>query len=181
MKLSDIAQIIKRHQTLVIAVLGLVVTVGLVVLSFWPRARSGSSTDISPPAQKGPTTTVIDNYADYVKNLSDKTRTEIESTLYWTISDNLHGQNPPTSGAVIRKNSYKQDFTNVARQIYLTSFIVDLENIKQSYRVNSYYSPLPPEITGLVDYTTLVLCLDTADLVYGEFDCTDRIKMEQGR
>ena len=80
---------------------------------------------------------------------------------------------------VIRKNSYRQTMTNADKLIYQTDFIIDLPKVKQSYQVKDSYSPLPAETSGLYDYTTLILCLDKSQLIYGDFNCNDRIKSEQ--
>lgn len=80
---------------------------------------------------------------------------------------------------VIRKNSYRQTMTNADKLIYQTDFIIDLPKVKQSYQVKDSYSPLPAETSGLYDYTTLILCLDKSQLIYGDFSCNDRIKSEQ--
>lgn len=80
---------------------------------------------------------------------------------------------------VIRKNSYHQTMTDADKLIYQTDFIIDLPKVKQSYQVKDSYSPLPAETSGLYDYTTLILCLDKSQLIYGDFNCNDRIKSEQ--
>lgn len=80
---------------------------------------------------------------------------------------------------VIRKNSYRQTMTNADKLIYQTDFIIDLPKVKQSYQVKDSYSPLPAETSGLYDYTTLILCLDRSQLIYGDFNCNDRIRSEQ--
>ena len=80
---------------------------------------------------------------------------------------------------VIRKNSYRQTMTDADKLIYQTDFIIDLPKVKQSYQVKDSYSPLPAETSGLYDYTTLILCLDRSQLIYGDFSCNDRIKSEQ--
>lgn len=80
---------------------------------------------------------------------------------------------------VIRKNSYRQTMTDADKLIYQTDFIIDLPKVKQSYQVKDSYSPLPAETSGLYDYTTLILCLDKSQLIYGDFSCNDRIKSEQ--
>ncbi|MCG5079752.1 hypothetical protein MBN61_03280 [Candidatus Saccharibacteria bacterium] len=80
---------------------------------------------------------------------------------------------------IIRKNSYHQTMTDADKLIYQTDFIIDLPKVKQSYQVKDSYSPLPAETSGLYDYTTLILCLDKSQLIYGDFSCNDRIKSEQ--
>ena len=79
----------------------------------------------------------------------------------------------------IREGTYKQELTDNNKLIYTTTFIVDIPSIKQSYVVENNYSPYPANISGLYDYTTLVICPDTSQLLYGPFDCTDRLTQEQ--
>ncbi len=80
---------------------------------------------------------------------------------------------------IIRKDSYRQTMTDADKLIYQTDFIIDLPKVKQSYQVKDSYSPLPAETSGLYDYTTLILCLDKSQLIYGDFNCNDRIKSER--
>ena len=72
----------------------------------------------------------------------------------------------------------RNHFTDASKMIYLTNFIVDIPSISQSYVVTNYYSPLSPEISGLTDYTTLVTCPDSSQLIYGDFNCIDRFVWE---
>ena len=91
----------------------------------------------------------------------------------------LNGVNRAVTDAVIRDGSYRQQITDTEHMIYETTFIIDIPSLKQSYSVIDKYSPLPMEESGLTDYTTLVLCPDADDLIYGEFQCTDRVKWEK--
>ena len=121
----------------------------------------------------------IKNFDQYVKNIPSDERTELEKTLYSTVRmNNVSEETIQTiSDAVIREGSYEQDKQN---DIYKTAFIVDVESIKQSYKIENLYSKLDPEQSGLYDYTRLVRCVDTRDLLYGEFDCKDRTSQERG-
>lgn len=133
--------------------------------------RSSNSNEITPenyPVKK------LDQIA---QNLPREEILNIQRQIGYTLRLNKvpgdHGD------IIIRKNSYRQTMTNADKLIYQTDFIIDLPKVKQSYQVKDSYSPLPAETSGLYDYTTLILCLDKSQLIYGDFNCNDRIKSEQ--
>lgn len=134
-------------------------------------SRSSNSNEITPedyPVKK------LDQVA---QNLPREEILNIQRQIGYTLRLNKvlgdHGD------IVIRKNSYRQTMTDTDKLIYQTDFIIDLPKVKQSYQVKDSYSPLPAETSGLYDYTTLILCLDKSQLIYGDFNCNDRIKSEQ--
>lgn len=134
-------------------------------------SRSSNSNEISPedyPVKK------LDQIA---QNLPREEILNIQRQIGYTLRLNKvlgdHGD------IIIRKNSYRQTMTDADKLIYQTDFIIDLPKVKQSYQVKDSYSPLPAETSGLYDYTTLILCLDRSQLIYGDFNCNDRIKSEQ--
>lgn len=120
--------------------------------------------------------TSITNYDDTVKNLPNSEK----SVIYQQISNTLkqNGITKQVNDATIRDNSYMQTIIDYERMIYKTTFIVDIPSIKQSYKVQDMYSPMPVEKTQLYDYTTQVICLDEAQLVFGNFNCQDRFTAE---
>lgn len=119
----------------------------------------------------------IGNYGSIVKNLPDSENKQIINMLNETLARN-HVTNK-ISDAVIREGSYSQTVYDVSKSIYLTKFIIDIPSAKQSYVINDYYSPLPADQTGLYDYNVQVLCPDQSQLIYGNFNCTDRTRQEQ--
>ena len=156
--------------------------VGLLVITFIPMMLGSDNEKSTPEPASTPgrivITTTINGFAERAENLSDSRIELIEENLFETLKMNNSGSNI-TDDAMIREGTYQQTLQNPAKQIYFTTFIVDISSLKQSYRINDYYSSFPPEVSGLRDYATLVLCLDVKDLIYGEFDCMDRIKAEQ--
>lgn len=133
--------------------------------------RSSNSNEISPedyPVKK------LDQVA---QNLPKEEILNIQRQIGYTLR--LNKVSGDHGDIVIRKNSYRQTMTNADKLIYQTDFIIDLPKVKQSYQVKDSYSPLPAETSGLYDYTTLILCLDKSQLIYGDFNCNDRIKSEQ--
>ncbi len=134
-------------------------------------SRSSNSNEIAPedyPVKK------LDQVA---QNLPREEILNIQRQIGYTLR--LNKVSGDHGDIVIRKNSYRQTMTNADKLIYQTDFIIDLPKVKQSYQVKDSYSPLPAETSGLYDYTTLILCLDKSQLIYGDFNCNDRIKSER--
>mgnify|MGYP000861250357 CR=1 FL=1 len=134
-------------------------------------SRSSNSNEITPedyPVKR------LDQVA---QNLPREEILNIQRQIGYTLR--LNKVSGDHGDIVIRKNSYRQTMTNADKLIYQTNFIIDLPKVKQSYQVKDSYSPLPAETSGLYDYTTLILCLDKSQLIYGDFSCNDRIKSEQ--
>ena len=134
-------------------------------------SRSSNSNEISPedyPVKK------LDQVA---QNLPREEILNIQRQIGYTLR--LNKVSGDHGDIVIRKNSYHQTMTDADKLIYQTYFIIDLPKVKQSYQVKDSYSPLPAETSGLYDYTTLILCLDKSQLIYGDFNCNDRIKSER--
>lgn len=134
-------------------------------------SRSSNSNEIAPedyPVKK------LDQIA---QNLPREEILNIQRQIGYTLR--LNKVSGDHGDIVIRKNSYRQTMTNADKLIYQTDFIIDLPKVKQSYQVKDSYSPLPAETSGLYDYTTLILCLDKSQLIYGDFNCNDRIKSER--
>ena len=134
-------------------------------------SRSSNSNEITPedyPVKR------LDQVA---QNLPREEILNIQRQIGYTLR--LNKVSGDHGDIVIRKNSYHQTMTDADKLIYQTDFIIDLPKVKQSYQVKDSYSPLPAETSGLYDYTTLILCLDKSQLIYGDFNCNDRIKSEQ--
>jgi hypothetical protein len=163
-----------------------VTVVLLLAITFVPMMFGGSDKEPpeskpEPPAKPVPIITIINGFSERAENLPASRIELIEKNLYETIKTNVsNDDNLTVTDAVIRDGSYKQSLKDSAKQIFFTTFVVDIPSLEQSYRVNDHYSPLPVQMSGLLDYATLVLCLDEDELIYGHFDCKDRIKMEQG-
>ena len=134
-------------------------------------SRSSNSNEIAPedyPVKK------LDQVA---QNLPREEILNIQRQIGYTLR--LNKVSGDHGDIVIRKNSSRQTMTDADKLIYQTDFIIDLPKVKQSYQVKDSYSPLPAETSGLYDYTTLILCLDRSQLIYGDFNCNDRIKSER--
>lgn len=116
----------------------------------------------------------IKGFDQTVKNLSDLEIKVIYNQFNYTLG--LNGATKSVTDAEIRSGSYSQTISDSSKMIYYTTFIVDIPSLKQSYVVQDYYSPLPIDQSGLYDYNSLVLCPDESQLIYGSFDCMDRVK-----
>jgi hypothetical protein len=164
---------------LVLAGLGLI---GFLIIMFaqnQPSQPSDTSTEIEtvPQPQQDfqlelPVATV-NNFSQFEHNLSDSRVGLIEEYLYNMINQNSADKDLAVSDAIIRDGTYQQTLSDPAKQIYFTTFIVDIPSRAQSYRVSDYYSPLPSRVTGLYDYATNISCLAEPDLIYGPFDCQE--------
>ena len=134
-------------------------------------SRSSNSNEIAPedyPVKR------LDQVA---QNLPREEILNIQRQIGYTLR--LNKVSGDHGDIIIRKNSYHQTMPDADKLIYQTDFIIDLPKVKQSYQVKDSYSPLPAETSGLYDYTTLILCLDKSQLIYGDFNCNDRIKSER--
>ena len=134
-------------------------------------SRSNNSNEIAPEDY------LVKKLDQVARNLPREEILNIQRQIGYTLR--LNKVSGDHGDIIIRKNSYRQTMTDADKLIYQTDFIIDLPKVKQSYQVKDSYSPLPAETSGLYDYTTLILCLDKSQLIYGDFNCNDRIKSEQ--
>ncbi|MCL2807429.1 MAG: hypothetical protein FWD27_04595 [Coriobacteriia bacterium] len=161
-----------QKKYILVSVIALVVLLAVTII---PAALNNNANEEpnpspqSPPSSTPNATVAIQGFAEQAENISDDRIKSIEENLFGTIA--LNSANPNPADAVIREGSYQQTVADAAKQIFHTTFIVDITSLKQSYRISDLFSPLPPEVTGLYDQTTFVRCLDTHELIYGEFDC----------
>ncbi len=150
-------------------------------------SRSGSRSGSSPSSTSGsrsnnsneitPEDYPVKRLDQVAQNLPREEILNIQRQIGYTLR--LNKVSGDHGDIIIRKNSYRQTMTDADKLIYQTDFIIDLPKVKQSYQVKDSYSPLPAETSGLYDYTTLILCLDKSQLIYGDFNCNDRIKSER--
>ncbi len=119
------------------------------------------------------TSTKIDNFNRYFKEVSDNTRDATFAALHTTIADNLpEEQEVPTSGAIIRQDSITNSY-NETSLATLSTFLVDIETIQQTYQIQMNWSNNPnAEIAG---YSILVTCPSQNQLIYPSFTCQDML------
>lgn len=184
-----IVDYIKNHKILAVIVAVLLVIIIATIISVAIQNNESSEPPESNTATSnknegignstyGPTL-IIKNWSDDVENIPSNEKDDIEATLYDTLIKNLPtGQNIPSDiDPEIRSGSYDQTY-DPETQIYYTNFLIDIPSVKQTYRVLNQYSNLPPETSGLFDYTTMVYCPTASELIWPAFDCIDRQKIE---
>lgn len=181
----------KRRDKITTIIVVVTLCLGLILFSLWSMfvkqgpiedaiSHEDRDTQAASDPVDNPTTSIknsdkitITNYADYVQNLSREEKLLIQQAIYYVVMDNNKGIQSMPSDVTIRNGSYKQAYDS-ATTIYKTSFLVDIASLKQSYRIEDIYSPLPREESGVsYSYSTLALCPDRSELIYGSFDCTD--------
>jgi uncharacterized protein YxeA len=115
----------------------------------------------------------IHNYDQKVKNVSSDMRDATESYLYNIVKENKESSFDASTvdDARIRDNSESQDFSK-SENVYSGEFIVDMESIRQSYRVQYSYSSDENNI-HVGGNPVVISCLDEDQLKYGAFDCKD--------
>jgi hypothetical protein len=111
-----------------------------------------------------------------VKNLPNSELASIESMLRSIVELNIDENSSfDIKDAKVRDGSYNQ---TVDDDIIVSTFIVDIESLRQSYKVYDYYSSKNNEEIEKSDYNIQVSCLSKKDLIYGEFKCKDRSTIE---
>jgi hypothetical protein len=127
---------------------------------------------ISSQERPSNTQTPIKNFDNLVKNFPDDKKKNIYQALAIIIKYNNQDKNIDMNkidDAVIRKGSEKQDEVKKDTN-YTGSFIVDIESLKQSYRINYVYSN-DQNSNFASGYPIIASCLEESELIYGYFKC----------
>ncbi|MEV8358478.1 hypothetical protein [Microbacterium sp. NPDC076895] len=143
------------------AVLLVLLFIGLVIW-LWPR---GEDNQYGEGVEIG-------GYSGQVNNLPSDYLDGFEAALlkmvrYNGISD---AEASDIRDATIRDGSAKQTYLDGKGTGYSGSFIVDIASIKQSYEIQYEYAAPNTGVTTS-GYPVLVNCLDTDQLIYGDFGC----------
>lgn len=123
--------------------------------------------------------TVIDNLPQYATKMVESARDGIYENLYDVIDENLAGDRKvPKKGALIRDGSYEQELPEGSENIYFSTFIVDIESIRQSYHIQLYW----PDIKNIGQYESnlMITCVEGDDAIYEDFDCKNPAPMFPG-
>lgn len=127
----------------------------------------------------------IDNYSVASDNkitvngknyeITDDHKAVLGTALYNLVKLN-NSDNVDTSGAKIREDSVKSIYRE-DNDTYYMYFIVDIEDLGQSYRV-AYRQKNEESVTNdtLNESPFLAFCPKETDLIYGEFECIDEYK-----
>lgn len=114
----------------------------------------------------------IKDFHQRIKNLPDDRRQAIGAALYNMVRKNTNNQaiTPSDIGeAIIRANSETQRH-EPKDKLYVGQFVVDIEKVEQSYRVEYRYAESGDSrlVSG---YPVVVACLPKDQLVYPPFEC----------
>ena len=105
-----------------------------------------------------------------IDNLPEFGKKDIEYGIYNAISENTDSSIIQKKGIYIREgsliNNYYEDFN-----MHYVNFIADIPEIGQSYQVVSRW--YDSEDVYMPDIATGVSCLDSVQLIYGDFECKD--------
>ncbi len=106
-------------------------------------------------------------------SLDDMQKAALEGALYDIIALNSpSGTNIPNSGAKIREgsmiNRYLPEF-----DAYFLNFLVDIEELGQSYRVVYRWAEEYPNDIVPIDDPLVAFCPRKEELIYGDFGCQD--------
>lgn len=158
-----------RLRNIIIVSLILLVAVGIVITIFSLFSNKN-------PYGEG---IKIQNYNDKVKNLSKDYENNISTSLYDIVKHNSSSEinNQEIKDAYIREKSDVQN--EVTENIrYQGSFIVDIDSLKQSYKVQYSYSTKEND-TFVSGYPILLGCVDPGEVIYEYFKCKELIEVEK--
>ncbi len=115
----------------------------------------------------------VNNLEKYYKDFSTNTKDSIFNTLYNIVSDNNPDTKLPKSGAKVRDGS-TTGYYNKNTDIYTDSFIIDIEELRQSYAFQVTWSPNPnnPNLAD-ISYPVLATCPKKEQIIYEDFNCID--------
>lgn len=115
---------------------------------------------------------IIDNFDEYYSIAPQEKQDYACHYLYEAVLRNLPKDQIPKSGAIIREKTAELEH-NAEKNSYYGSFIVDIPKIEQSYRVQISWSIGKNNYSTSTDYSALVTCLKSSEVIYPNFDCRD--------
>lgn len=114
----------------------------------------------------------IRNFDSYYGETPESTKESLYANLYNTVAENLENtENDLDVEAVIREGSAEKEY-NKDLNIHVGKFVVDIEDINQSFAGYFEWSDDADNI-NYSGYTALFTCLPEDKLIYGPFDCKD--------
>lgn len=115
----------------------------------------------------------INNINQYYKDFPTNIKDSVLNTLYNIASNNNPDTKMPKSGAKIREGSTNGSY-NKNTNIYTDSFIVDIEELQQSYVFQvSWSSNENNQYLKNISYPVLASCPAAEQLIYAPFNCID--------
>lgn len=119
----------------------------------------------------------INNFTAVIRNIPNEYKEEIEATLYTVVVENSSNKDIGfVRDAFIRDGSYEEEGT-VENTIRSGSFLVDIESLRQTYRVQFTYSGDETNVNNRGNATN-VSCPEQDELRFGDFECTSFIGRE---
>lgn len=106
-------------------------------------------------------------------NTDDTKKSVIGGILNDIVDMNTEGYNVQNHGAKIREGSVYNVYIG-ALNMHLLNFIVDLEEIGQSYGIAYRWTDSYPNKSVPANEPAVAFCLDKEKLIYGDFDCRDK-------
>ena len=117
----------------------------------------------------------IDNLSEFINDMPKKTENNICEALYSAIANSVQdGTTVPEKGAKIRTGSVTNNFIK-EQNMHYGSFIVDIDEVKQTYRIDFEWSDdeKNPYYSG---YRTLVKCPKEEEMKYKTTFCKDDMR-----
>lgn len=116
--------------------------------------------------------TKINNFNQYYKEVPTERYDAVSAALYTTIGYNIPESEIPTQGAMIRESSITNNYNEESLST-LSTFLVDIESIQQTYQIQMQWSNNPD--ATMAGYSILVTCPAEDQLIYPSFKCEDMI------
>lgn len=119
----------------------------------------------------------INNLTSEYQNLPQMRQDLIANNLFEAVMFNSpEGTTVPADGAVVREGTAEYDYDEQAK-LYYGNFVVDIPEIKQSYRVQfEWTTDNNNEYTG--GYPVVISCLEKELVIYPEFECKNMVEMD---
>jgi hypothetical protein len=167
-KLKNLSPKAKAALFLAVATLSVLVILGLIKL-FTPKTEVEEPTDTVPAVE-------VQNYDTEGAFVPDIKRLALNEHLYQIIEKNLPPGSEDTdvqklTDVVIRQDSVTSGLKE-GTNVYWGRAIIDIASLKRSFGVYYEWSE-DPNATGYSGYSSMAYCLQSQDLVYGEFDCKE--------
>lgn len=103
--------------------------------------------------------------------LDETKKNVIENILYNIVYLNNSGS-ISNKGAKIREGSVRNVYIEDLK-VYLLNFIVDIEDLQQSYRITYRWADQYPNKSVPADMPAIAFCPQKNELIYGDFNCKD--------
>lgn len=116
----------------------------------------------------------ITNLDEYTKNMPSSTKNNIYEAVYRAVETNSDKDVASISlmNATLRENTFKETY-NKNTSVYSGEFIVDIEEVKQSYRIYYDWTSNNKSSTLISSYGASATCLKMSDMIYPFFKCTN--------